>query len=75
MFTGKRFRLKTPTVGVEKTAESQIAVTIPAGVTIEIAHGPSPNNPMVDVVWEGRRMIMFVQDIQERGEEVTSRRS
>ncbi len=74
MLAGKRFRLRTPTIGVDKTGESKIAVTIPAGVTIEIVRGTSPNDSMVDVVWNGRTMVMFIQDIQERGEEVTNQK-
>ena len=74
MRSGQRFLLKTPTVGVEKTADTEVAVRIPAGATIEITATPTPIDPMVNVQWEDRALLMFQQDVQARGEAVSNGR-
>jgi hypothetical protein len=45
VLTGRRFLLRSSTIGVDTTSEKRIAVTIPAGVTIEITGGPHHNDP------------------------------
>lgn len=67
MFTGKRFSLKRPTFGIESIGENRVAVTIPTNALIEVVSGPRPNDMrMVDVLWEGRALTMFAQDIRDR---------
>ena len=76
MLTGKRFRLKTDTMGIGTVDDKRVAVTVPAGAMIEVTGGPRANDMrMVDVRWDGRALVMFVEDVQNRGEAVTSRGS
>ena len=75
MLTGKRFRLKTDTMGVGTVDDKRVAVTVPADAIIEVTGGPRPNDiRMVDVRWDGKALTMFFEDIQNRGEAVTKKR-
>jgi len=70
VFKGKRFRIKTTTLGIAAVRNQRIPVAVPADATVEVishTHG----NRMIDVVWEGENLKMFAQDIRERGEEIT----
>ena len=70
MYTGERFRLKTPTLGVDSSGAKPQAVLVSAGSVIQILKGPSDNDPMVLVQLESMTLTMFVLDVRERGEEV-----
>jgi hypothetical protein len=70
VYKGKRFRIKTPTFGISAIRNQRIPVAVPANSTIEVV-SHTHENRMVDVVWEGHTLMMFAQDIRERGEEVT----
>jgi hypothetical protein len=69
MYKDKRFRIKTPTLGILAIRNQRIPVAVPANATIEVVSHTHANR-MIDVVWEGRTLKMFAQDIRERGEEV-----
>ena len=52
------------------------AVTVPAGAMIEVTGGPRANDMrMVDVRSDGRKLVMFLEDVQNRGEDVTEKRA
>ena len=71
MFTGKRFRLNAPTLGILSGDGERIAVEIPKDAIVEVISGPRPDDQrMVDVVWEGKALAIFAQDIRDRGEQV-----
>jgi hypothetical protein len=70
MYKGKRFRIKTSTLGVMAISNQRIAVSVPANAIVEVISHTHANR-MIDVVWEGRSIKMFAQDIRERGEEIT----
>jgi hypothetical protein len=68
---GKRFRLTTSTLGILSANGERIAVQILKDAIAEVTSGPRPDDQrMVDVVWEGKTLTMFAQDIRDRGEEV-----
>ena len=71
MFTGKRFRLNAPTLGILSGDGERIAVQLPKDAIVEVTSGPRPDDQrMVDVVWEGKALAMFAQDIRDRGDQV-----
>ncbi len=44
---------------------------IPAGETARVLSGPCPDDRrLVDVLWGNRNLIIFVQDLESRGEEI-----
>jgi len=69
LFKDKQFRIKTTTLGISGIRYRRLPVAIPANATITVVSHTHPNH-MVDVVWEGKRLRMFAQDIRERGEEI-----
>ena len=72
MLTGKHFRLVVETLGIETTdGDNRIPVKVPAGETIALLSGPGPGDMrMVDVQWGDKKLVMFYEDIQKRGEQV-----
>ena len=64
-----RVRLLKPTLGIYSA--TRMATAIPEGSIIEIPAAPPQDARMVDVVWDGRAMLMFVQDLRERSEIVS----
>jgi hypothetical protein len=67
MLTGKRFKLKTPTVAVDG---NRVAVTIPAAHIVEVISGPSDSDQTINVLWNGQAVVMFGIDLRQRGEDI-----
>jgi hypothetical protein len=71
-FSGERFRVVTALIGVDYTGEHGVTVIISADAIIQVVSGPRLDNTrMVDVLWEGRPLAMFVQDILGRCQRVS----
>ena len=71
MFTGRRFRLKSATLGIEGVSDERIATLVPAGEIIVVLSGPRPDDKrMLDVCWGDHRLVMFAEDVARRGEEI-----
>jgi hypothetical protein len=71
MLTGKQFKLKRPTVCVERLDGHRKAVTLPAGAIIKVLSGSmGDGDRMVEVLWEGRTLAMFAVDVNVRGSEI-----
>jgi hypothetical protein len=71
MLSGKQFRLKTETIAIETIGDIRRAIHIPAGSVITVESGPRPDDRrLVDVHWDGRKIVMFADDIQKRAEQV-----
>jgi hypothetical protein len=68
MLTGERFRLKIAALGIESNDSGQVAVQVPAGSVVTVGSGPRAR--MVEVLWAGRNLVMFLEDVQGRGEVV-----
>ena len=70
MLTGKRFRINSRTLVLVQSATGQHAtVTIPAGEVVKVVSDPD-SRFMLDVLWDGRVVGMFLADLEARGEEV-----
>ena len=73
MLTGKRFRLKQATLGIQSVEGQRTAVLIPADDVVLVVSGPRPDDKrMVDVEWVNRRFVVFADDLIDRGEEVNA---
>lgn len=71
MLSGKRFRLKATLLGIESIGTRGDAVQIPPGEVVTVVCGPtSEDSRMIDVLWNGRAIVMFVDDIQMRAREI-----
>jgi len=74
MLSGKRFRLNKETIAVDSSKGTKTAIQIPQDAIIQIVNGPTQaDSRMVEVLWDGHPLIMFVEDIQQRGEDVTGK--
>lgn len=74
MLTGKRFKLKVSTLGIETIGTHREAVQVPANEIVVVTSGPRhANSRMLDVLWNGRALLMFVEDVQARGRELDHR--
>ena len=67
---GSSYRLKTPTLGIISEDGHRKSVIIPIGAVVRVISGPLDNNRLVDVIWEDKSIMMFTQDVRERGEQV-----
>jgi hypothetical protein len=71
MWTGKRFQLKTACLGIEVAGNVREPVRIPAGEILVVTSGPtSTDSRMLDVLWNGRSLVMFVEDIKSRARDL-----
>jgi hypothetical protein len=66
MHTG-RFKLDKTTLAIGDENGKPVAVTIPAGDIVKLIADQSPENKMVDVLWEGRTVAMYAVDLERRG--------
>jgi hypothetical protein len=74
MLTGQSFRLKMQTLGIETVGDARYAVQVPQGSVVKILGGPRPDDRrMVDVLWNGKALVMFAEDVGTRGEKVLDR--
>lgn len=76
---GQMYRMKTPTLALlakdgQDTPVSSSGglslTTIPVGAGVEVIGGPFNGNRLVDVRWEGKTVMMFTNDIRDRGEQI-----
>lgn len=68
------FRITTPTIALFPVEEGHHeAHTVPAGAIIA-AEGIDEDK-LIEVTWEGKRMLMFAQDIRSRGEKLVATQS
>jgi len=66
MQIGQNFRLKTTTLGITSQGGHRISMPLPATSIVEMLSNPDQDH-LIEVLWEGRRVLMFEVDIQERG--------
>jgi hypothetical protein len=64
---GRQYRLRTATLGV-LSEPARVAVTLPTDAVLTVAGPNGTSERMIDVLWDGRVIAIFVIDLQERGE-------
>lgn len=64
------YRVHTPVLAILSLDGERVPVTIPANSCIHINELPSDfsGNMLIDVLWNGKSLLMFVRDIQSRAE-------
>jgi hypothetical protein len=72
MLTGRRFELTAPTLILDISNSKHVAtITVPVGAILKVVSGPSSERDrMVEVMWEGRLVMMFAIDLTVRGREI-----
>jgi hypothetical protein len=70
VLTGRRFRLRSETLSTYMENGKRLVATIPAGDVVNVVSGPHNGDRMLDVLWNGQAVAMFVIDLEARGEEI-----
>jgi hypothetical protein len=67
---GQRFKLKVSTLAASEMHRNGklVLLTIPAGDIITVAD--ASGDKMVTVLWEGRSLFMFADDLEQRATQV-----
>jgi hypothetical protein len=63
------YRLKSAIVGVERSSTGMHITNIPCGSVLALPDTDKETG-MVEIVFEGRNVSVFLEDIRERGEHV-----
>ncbi len=75
-YSGRVFRLNASILGIEAVKGQRTAVMVPADEVIRILSGPCPDDRrLVDVLWGQHSLVMFVEDIEARCEEIQSKKT
>lgn len=61
-----RYRITNPTIAVVIEEHRHVAHTVPAGTIITVDGGPVDGERLVDVAWDGKKAMMFAQDLRTR---------
>jgi hypothetical protein len=69
---GKRYRLNIPTLAILSKDGQRVPMTIPYGGIVRVIGSTYDDRQLVDVEWEGKKLLMFAVDLRERGEMVES---
>jgi hypothetical protein len=70
--SGRTYQLKSPAWGIFTLGGQKSPVVIPTGGTVQVIAADTNGNRLVDVMWEGKTIMMFTTDLQDRGELVSS---
>ena len=64
------FKLREAIVAVHNASLDSLTIfTVPRGAVIKVMCEPQKSG-LVEVVWEERRIAVFIQDVQSRGEPI-----
>jgi len=63
-----RYRINNPTIALFEQDGRHVADTVPAGAIIEISRVALDGDKLLEVVWNGRPVLMFTQDLRKRAE-------
>ncbi len=64
----ERYRIASPTLALFQEDGRHVARTVPAGAIITVDNGAFDGNKLIDVTWEGKKVMMFTQDLRSRAE-------
>ena len=70
----ERYRITHPTIALFEEDGRHVANTVPAGAIIETDSAAFEGEKLVEVVWDGKRVMMFTQDVRKRAESVNGPR-
>ncbi len=65
-----KHRITKPTLGV--ILETGLAVIVPVWQVVEVLIMPIPGDRTIDVIWDGKKLMMFVSDLGYRSEPIDS---
>jgi hypothetical protein len=64
-----RYHIKSPTVALFYKDNGLLAVRmVPEGSVIIVDGGGSDDDRLIDVIWDGRKVMMFTRDLLSRAD-------
>lgn len=74
MASGTIYRLSVRAFAVESTWKGRIGIEVPEGeLVLRVEQPLSADRRIADVIWNGRRYLMFTDDLVLRAEPIISR--
>jgi hypothetical protein len=65
-----KYRINSPTLALFGEDGYKAPGTVPGGSIVVIDEDSFKENKLVEVLWDGKKVMMFAQDVRARGEEV-----
>ena len=65
-----RFRIMNPTIALFHEDGRHVAHTVPEGAVVRVDSAAFDGDKLVDVTWDGKKVMMFTQDLRSRAEAV-----
>jgi hypothetical protein len=65
-----KYRLASSTIALLPVDGHKVVRTVPAGSVVMIDGALFNENQLVEVSWNGKKVMMFAQDVRSRGEEI-----
>jgi len=64
-----KYRINSPTMALFSEDGQKAAGIVPGGSVVVIDEDLFQENKLVEVLWDGKKVFMFAQDVRSRGEE------
>ena len=60
------YRINDPTIAMFLEHGGYVARTVASGTVVEVCNDAIDGDRLVDVMWDGREVMMFTQDLRSR---------
>jgi hypothetical protein len=70
MVHNQPYRVRETTFAILSLDGSRIPVTLPVNAIVLLIDGPLDGNRLVEIIWEGKILLMFTQDMRDRCDEL-----
>lgn len=67
---GLKYRIKSPTIALYENIDHHVADLVPVGAIVRVDSSAFDGDKLVEVIWDGRSVMMFTQDLRRRAEAV-----
>jgi len=69
---GESYRVHAETLGIISKDNDRTMVMIPVGAILTVVDGPLNGNRVADVLWKNDKIMIFTQDLRDRGKLIES---
>ena len=64
------YRITSPTLALIEEGGRHVAHTVPTGAIVTVEGDAFDGEKLVNVIWDGKEVMMFAQDLRVRAEQV-----
>ena len=64
------YRITSPVLALSLEGDRHVSEPIPKGASVTIESETFNGDKLVEVIWDGRVVMMFTQDLRSRGEKI-----